>query len=275
MGVMAGPGVGKSVLLGMLARSAQADVVVVGLVGERGREVREFIERDLGAGLARSVVVVATSDESPLKRLRAAMSATAVAEHFRGQGPQGAAAHGLALPRGHGAARDRPRRRRAADHQGLPALRLRPAAPAGGARRQRRRPGEHHRLLHGPRRGRRQHRRPHRRRGPRHPRRPHRAGPEACRVGPLPRGRRAGLGLPRDERHRPPRPPRAGAGGARGALGLPRRRRPHRGGRLRRGLQPPRRPGHRLHRAPAPVPPPGARRAHAARRLRSRCWPGS
>jgi flagellum-specific ATP synthase len=84
--VLAGPGVGKSVLLGMLARSAQADVVVVGLIGERGREVREFIERDLGAGLARSVVVVATSDESPLKRLRAAMSATAVAEHFRAKG---------------------------------------------------------------------------------------------------------------------------------------------------------------------------------------------
>ncbi len=86
MAVMAGPGVGKSVLLGMLARSAKADVVVVGLIGERGREVREFIERDLGDGLARSVVVVATSDESPLKRLRAAMAATAVAEHFRGQG---------------------------------------------------------------------------------------------------------------------------------------------------------------------------------------------
>jgi flagellum-specific ATP synthase len=86
LAIMAGPGVGKSVLLGMLARSADADVVVVGLVGERGREVREFIERDLGDGLARSVVVVATSDESPLKRLRAAMAATAVAEHFRGQG---------------------------------------------------------------------------------------------------------------------------------------------------------------------------------------------
>jgi flagellum-specific ATP synthase len=86
MAVMAGPGVGKSVLLGMLARSASADVVVVGLVGERGREVREFIERDLGDGLARSVVIVATSDESPLKRLRAAMAATSVAEHFRAQG---------------------------------------------------------------------------------------------------------------------------------------------------------------------------------------------
>ncbi len=86
MAILAGPGVGKSVLLGMLARSAGADVVVVGLVGERGREVREFIERDLGDGLARSVVVVATSDESPIKRLRAVHVATAVAEHFRGKG---------------------------------------------------------------------------------------------------------------------------------------------------------------------------------------------
>jgi flagellum-specific ATP synthase len=86
MAVMAGPGVGKSVLLGMLARSADADVVVVGLIGERGREVREFIERDLGRGLPRSVVVVATSDESPLKRVRAALVATTLAEHFRAGG---------------------------------------------------------------------------------------------------------------------------------------------------------------------------------------------
>jgi len=86
LAVLAGPGVGKSVLLGMLARSAQADVVVVGLVGERGREVREFVERDLADGAARAVVVVATSDEPPLKRLRAAMAATAVAEHFRATG---------------------------------------------------------------------------------------------------------------------------------------------------------------------------------------------
>jgi flagellum-specific ATP synthase len=86
LAVLAGPGVGKSVLLGMLARSADADVVVVGLVGERGREVRDFIERDLGSGLARAVVVVATSDASPLHRVRAAMAATAVAEHFRGEG---------------------------------------------------------------------------------------------------------------------------------------------------------------------------------------------
>jgi flagellum-specific ATP synthase len=86
LGIMAGPGIGKSVLLGMLARSADADVIVVGLVGERGREVREFVERDLGKGLERSVVVVATGDESPLVRVRAGMAATAVAEYFRDQG---------------------------------------------------------------------------------------------------------------------------------------------------------------------------------------------
>jgi FliI/YscN family ATPase len=85
--VMAGPGVGKSVLLGMIAQHATADVIVVGLIGERGREVREFVERDLGTtGLARSVVVVATSDEPPLVRVRAAMAATAIAESYRAQG---------------------------------------------------------------------------------------------------------------------------------------------------------------------------------------------
>lgn len=84
--ILAGPGVGKSVLLGMLARDADADVVVVGLIGERGREVREFVERDLGKGLSRAVVVVATGDEPPLLRVRAARAATAVAEHFRAEG---------------------------------------------------------------------------------------------------------------------------------------------------------------------------------------------
>jgi flagellum-specific ATP synthase len=87
MGVMAGPGVGKSVLLGMIAQHASADVIVVALVGERGREVREFVERDLGPeGLRRSVVVVATGDESPLVRVRAGMAATAIAEYHRARG---------------------------------------------------------------------------------------------------------------------------------------------------------------------------------------------
>ena len=87
LGIFAGSGVGKSTLLGMIARNTSADVNVIGLVGERGREVRDFIEKDLGEeGLARSVVVVATSDKVPVVRLRGAQAATAIAEHFRDQG---------------------------------------------------------------------------------------------------------------------------------------------------------------------------------------------
>jgi len=87
LGIFAGSGVGKSTLLGMLARGASADVNVIALVGERGRELREFIEKDLGPeGLARSVVVVATSDQSAPVRLRAAYLATAIAESFRDRG---------------------------------------------------------------------------------------------------------------------------------------------------------------------------------------------
>jgi len=87
MGIFAGSGVGKSSLLSMIVRGTQAPVCVLALVGERGREVREFVERDLGPeGLARSVVVVATSDEPALVRLRAAFTATRIAEWFRDQG---------------------------------------------------------------------------------------------------------------------------------------------------------------------------------------------
>lgn len=86
MGIFAGSGVGKSVLLGMMARNTSADVIVIGLIGERGREVNEFIQRDLGAGISRSVVVVATSDEPALARVQAAYAATAVAEYFRDAG---------------------------------------------------------------------------------------------------------------------------------------------------------------------------------------------
>ncbi len=87
MGLFAGSGVGKSVLLGMMARYTSADVIVVGLIGERGREVKEFIENILGnEGLARSVVVAAPADTSPLLRLQGAAYATAIAEYFRDQG---------------------------------------------------------------------------------------------------------------------------------------------------------------------------------------------
>jgi flagellum-specific ATP synthase len=87
MGLFAGSGVGKSVLLGMMARYTKADVIVVGLIGERGREVKEFIEEILGPeGLARSVVVAAPADTSPLMRLQGTAYATSIAEHFRDQG---------------------------------------------------------------------------------------------------------------------------------------------------------------------------------------------
>ncbi len=87
MGIFAGSGVGKSILLGMIARGSSADVNVVALVGERGREVREFIEKDLGQeGLKKSVVVVVTSDQPALIRIKGAMVATTIAEYFRDQG---------------------------------------------------------------------------------------------------------------------------------------------------------------------------------------------
>lgn len=87
MGIFAGSGVGKSTLMAMIAKNSEADVNVIALIGERGREVRDFIERDLGPeGLEKTVVVVATSDQPALMRIKGAMTATAIAEYFRNQG---------------------------------------------------------------------------------------------------------------------------------------------------------------------------------------------
>ena len=145
-----GSGVGKSVLLSMLARNVAADVTVIGLIGERGREVQEFLQDDLGdAGLARSVVVVSTSDEPALMRRGRARDA-----RDRGIFPRRrqrrSGADGFGDPLCHGAARDRPLRRRAADRQGLHAHGLYRAAAPARARRPRHRAGHHHRHLHRP-----------------------------------------------------------------------------------------------------------------------------
>src|SRR5208282_3655135 len=87
VGVFGGSGVGKSTLIGMMTRGTSADLTVLALVGERGREVREFLEESIGKeGLTRSVVLVSTSDQSPLLRIRAALAATTVAEYFCAQG---------------------------------------------------------------------------------------------------------------------------------------------------------------------------------------------
>ncbi|GAG40106.1 unnamed protein product, partial [marine sediment metagenome] len=84
MGIFSGSGVGKSVLLGDIANSSDATVNVVALIGERGREVREFLETDLGPeGLSRSVVIIATSDSPPIQRIKAAFVAVTIAEYFR------------------------------------------------------------------------------------------------------------------------------------------------------------------------------------------------
>ena len=195
LGIMAGSGVGKSSLLSMVARGTDAEVSVIALVGERGREVREFIENDLGPeGLARSVVVVATSDAPPVERLRAAFVATRIAEWFRDSGRHvvlmmdsltrvAMAQREIGLSAGEPPAT-----------RGYPpsvfALLPRLLERAGTSP-----DGQHHRALHRAGRGRRP-AGPDRRHRPLDPRRPRRALPPARDRRPLPQHRRPRVDLP-------------------------------------------------------------------------------
>jgi flagellum-specific ATP synthase len=145
MGIFSGSGVGKSVLLSMLARNVSADISVIGLVGERGREVQEFLQDDLGAaGLARSVVVVSTSDEPALMRRQAAYLTLAIAEYFRDLGKDVLVLMDSVTPLRDGAARDRTLCRRTADRQGLYPDRICGIAAPAGAGRARHRAGDDH-----------------------------------------------------------------------------------------------------------------------------------
>ena len=203
IGLFAGTGVGKSVLLGMMARYTAADVIVVGLIGERGREVKEFIEDILGEeGLRRAVVVAAPADAPPLVRMQGANYATVIAEHFRDRGKNvlllmdsltryAMAQREIALAIGEPPAT-----------KGYPPSCFAKLPQLVRAQRQRRRRRRlDHRLLHRAVRRRRP-AGPDRRRGARHPRRPHRALARAGRGRPLPGDRHRALGLAGDDQRR-------------------------------------------------------------------------
>ncbi len=126
MGIFAAAGGGKSTLLGMIARNARADVNVISLIGERGREVREFLENDLGTeGMKRSVIIVSTSDQAAQLRFNAAYVGTAIAEYFRRPGKNSHLDDGLRDPLCKSVARDRPCCRRASCTRGLYPFRIR------------------------------------------------------------------------------------------------------------------------------------------------------
>ena len=209
----------------MIARSTTADVNVIALVGERGREVREFVERDLGDALAHSVVVVATSDQPALVRIQAAFTATAIAEHFRDQGKNvmlmmDSVTRFAMAQREVGLAIGEPPATRGYTPSVFALLpRLLERAGTSPERLD-------HRPLHRARR-RRRHERADRRCGPVDPRRPHRAHALARALRPLPGDRRAAERQPARRRDRRPRDPRGRHPAALGAGRLPREGRPH------------------------------------------------
>ena len=225
LGIFAGSGVGKSSLLSMIARGTEAKVSVVALIGERGREVAEFIERDLGPeGMARSVVVVATSDAPAMVRIRAAFTATRIAEWFRDRGDDvvlmmDSVTRFAMAQREVGLAAGEPPATR-----GLSPERLRPPAAAPRTRR----PGRarvDHRPLHRAGRGGR-HQRAHRRHDAVDPGRAHPALEVAGRGQPLSGGRRARVHLAGGSGHCADRGARSGGTGARAPGGVARRPRP-------------------------------------------------
>ena len=143
MGLFGGSGVGKSTLLGMMAKNNSADVTVIALIGERNREVRAFLEQELGPeGSKRSVVVCSTSDRPAPLRVRACFVALAIAEYFQRSGCERSAHHGFGDAPRHGAARNWSRRRRASESEGIYALGLQSASAGSRTRRQLPTPGQ-------------------------------------------------------------------------------------------------------------------------------------
>ncbi len=201
IGIFGGSGVGKSTLLGSMSRHNSADVTVIALIGERNREVRGFLEHELGPeGRKRSVVVCATSRPSGAAARPRLLRRAGGRRIFPRSGRQRAAGDGFGDPPGHGAARDRPGRRRTAQPERLHAFGLQPAAQGARAGRKFRTRLDH-RLLHRAG-GRRRFQRADLRCGARHSGRPHHSLAATRRAGPLSGHRHSALRQPADQRHR-------------------------------------------------------------------------